>query len=354
MRVVVDADYLVYACGYAVERNRFDVSVQRPDGTTDEACLNTRDEAMAWLSDEPEGSVKQLDVLVDAEPLANALFLVNRTLTSVDQNLTQAGIEFDRLELYITGKGNFRDRIATIKGYKANRDPSRKPVHYRSIRRYLRNRYGAVEVNGYEADDAVAMIAAEEHFDPARLVIVSVDKDLLTIPGRHYNFKSKKFSIVTPDAALVNFYRQMVTGDTVDNIGGVYKSGPKAALAITAEMTEQGMYNKVLDLFIASMEKKGCPYGNMSAEAALLENARLLHLRRYPEEEWVPPSDRSSTGPSSSAGSGTGWTEKKSPTGTSPEPSLSLSRSPVAAVIAALGPSSGTPSTPQTSSSASG
>jgi hypothetical protein len=301
-RVVVDADYLVYAAGYAVEKTKYDVQVVRPDGTEAQVILDSAEDAKVWLSDEPEGTVHQIDKLVEAEPLDHALFLVNRTLGAVDTHLTEAGVEFEKMELFITGKGNFRDQIATIKGYKANRDPAAKPVHYKSIRRFLKNRWGAEEVHGYEADDAVAMIACENEYDPSRVVIVTVDKDLLTVPGAQYNFRTKKLVEVSKQEALVNFYRQLVVGDPVDNIGGAFKAGKKAAEAIKPEMSEWEMYVEALDLYAKGKGRKGCPYAHLSAQEALLENARLVHLLRAKNDVWQPPIPEAS----SKRGSGEG------------------------------------------------
>lgn len=294
MRVIVDADYLVYATGYAVEKTRYDITLVRPDGTEDETIVYTMDEAKAWLSEEPEGTVHQIDKVVEAEPLSHALFLVDRVLQTVDTNLAHEGIEFNRMELYLTGRGNFRDTLATIKPYKGNRDPNAKPYHYKSLRRYLQNKWGATVVDGYEADDEVAAILYAER---ENAVLVGIDKDLLTIPGRHYHFKSKTFRTVSETEARVNFYRQLITGDAVDNIGGAYKAGEKAAIANIAEtMNEAAMYRVTLEIYRKGLEYKGCPYAHLTAEAALLENARLLHLRRYVGDLWEPPT---STGPGS-------------------------------------------------------
>ena len=288
-RVVVDADYLVYSCGFAVEKTWYDVAVQRPDGSTDEAIFRTKDEAEAYLSFESLDSDRQLDRKIEAEPLANALFLVGRTLGAVDSALTERGIEFDRLELFLTGKGNFRDSLATIKGYKANRDPTHRPVHYKSIRRYLMNRWGATVVDGYEADDAVAMAAHEAGYDPDRIVIVTCDKDLLTVPGLQYNFQKKRFVVVTPQQACLNFYRQLIVGDPTDNIGGAFRAGANKAAALNENCSESEMYHYALGLYSKGKEYKGCPYANLSAEEALLENARLIHMKRHVGDVWLPP-----------------------------------------------------------------
>ena len=289
MRVIVDADYLVYSTGFAVEKTRYDITSEWPDGTVHTVVVDTKDEAVAWLISEPSGSKTQIDKLVEAEPVSHALFLVDRVLQTVDTNLSQAGIEFNRMELFLTGRGNFRDELATIREYKGNRDPDAKPYHYKSIRRYLVNKWGATVVDGIEADDKVAEIMSGSK----DVILVGIDKDLLTIPGRHYHFKTKTFRDVSEQEALVNFYRQCVTGDVVDNIGGAYKAGPAKAAGLNDAMSESEMYQYVLGLYARGREMKGCPYAHLSAEDALIENARLLHLRRHDGDLWYPPAERS-------------------------------------------------------------
>ncbi len=291
-RIVVDADYIVYAAGFAVETAKYDVASLRPDGSEASAILESRDEAEAWALEEPEGSEVVRDKLVEAEPLANALHLVNKTLHGIETALTKQGVEFGRLELFITGSGNFRDSLATIKGYKANRDPTHKPVHYKALRAFLQERWGAQKVEGIEADDAVAMAAHEAGYDPEKCIIVSVDKDLLTVPGGHYNFKTKVYRVVSPQEALWNFYVQLIKGDPTDNIGGAFKSGDKAAKVLPIDSSEEAMYRYALDLYKKGLGVNGCPYGNMAAEDALLENARLLHLKRHKADVWMPPGQR--------------------------------------------------------------
>lgn len=287
-RVIVDSDSLVYATGFSVERTRYDVTVQRPDGSEAEVICASKDEVEAFLSDEPEGTVHQIDKVVEAEPLNHATFLVDRMLNTIDTNLTQAGVEFERLELFLTGQGNFREELATIRPYKGNRDASAKPYHYKSIRRYMANKWGAKIVDGCEADDMVASIM----YWNKDAILVGIDKDLLTIPGRHYNFRKKVLFEVSKQEALVNFYRQLIVGDPVDNILGAYKAGPAKAEALAPEWTEVEMYEYTLGLYARGLEMKNCPYANLSAEAALLENARLLHLKRDEDDIWAPPRQR--------------------------------------------------------------
>lgn len=290
-RVLVDSDYFAYSIGATVQHTLYDCSALLPDGTTDETVAPTAIDRDAWMaSGFPDGTQFQVDRLIEAEPESHAIFLVKRVLSSIERRLEEAGVSYRNLELFLTGDGNFRDTLATIKPYKGNRDRASRPVHYQAIRRYLRRAWGAVTVDGYEADDALAMVASNYGYDPERVIICTVDKDLKTVPGRLYNYTTKTWATVSKQDALVNFYRQLLVGDTVDNIGGCWKVGEKGAeFHIVPTMTERDMYTMTLDLYRKSLAVKGCPYVEMGAEAALLENARLLHLLRFESDVWMPP-----------------------------------------------------------------
>lgn len=283
-RVIVDADVYAYSCGGATQRTIYDYVAVDGDEILEWGIAENKADVEAVRSSLPEGAELHVTDIVDAEPLEHALALCKRSLLGVEQAMDEAGVEFDRLELYLTGKGNFREEIATIKGYKANRKDNVRPVHYKGIRRYMRERWGATVVRGHEADDALAMLAHQHDYDD-RVVLVSQDKDLRTVPGLHYNPRKKAWSVVTEREALLNFYRQVVTGDQVDNIPGCFKAGPKAAdelLASVYDQNERTIAEAVHDMYKRSLTKKGCPY--TCPTTAMLENCRLLHMCRTIEE----------------------------------------------------------------------
>lgn len=173
---------------------------------------------------------------------------------------------------YLTGKGNFRNDLATIKVYKGQRPP--KPEHLPATRDQLIKHWGAEVVDGQEADDAIGIKATELKGD---CTIVSIDKDLLMIPATHFNFVKKEWTEVSPEQGIYAFYKQLLTGDTVDNIQGVPGIGPKKAeKAYEGCTTEKELYLKALEMYKGDAD-------------ALLENARLLWLRRYEGEMWEPP-----------------------------------------------------------------
>lgn len=199
---------------------------------------------------------------------------------------------------YLTGDGNFRHEVATIKEYKGNRKQPR-PFHYENMRNYLQFRYGAKVIHGMEADDALTV---EQCNRGDESVIVSRDKDLRMCPGWHYSYPVGAQEEHGPEyiselgylsdngkrgGGMMWFYAQCLTGDPTDNIQGLPKAGPKAAVKLLSECrTERQMYDAVLEAYRNVYEDK--------AEDVLLENARLLWMVRELDSEgnpvmWTPP-----------------------------------------------------------------
>lgn len=290
MRILFDADSMVYGCGFAAQKTIYDWVASDGDECV-EGVSGSREELAAAEAMLPEGwRMEAVVALAEAEPVENALALVKRQIFRISQKLDNDGYIYSAMELYITGKGNHRDEIAKVRPYKGNRVHMEKPVHYAAIRRYLVNRWDAAVVNGWEADDEVATEAASCDYDPGRVMIVSQDKDLRTVPGLLLNYRHNQYELINERQALANFYRQMVTGDVTDNVVGCYKSGEKVAERIVNEhMTPRQMYEAVLKEYEASLGRKGCPYADRTAEDVALEMGRLLHLSRFKGDIWSPP-----------------------------------------------------------------
>lgn len=113
---------------------------------------------------------------------------------------------------FLTGDGNFR--FAIYPEYKANRKDMEKPKHHGAIREYLCEEWNATVSDGCEADDLMGVA------QDATSIICSIDKDMLMIPGRHYNFVKKEFLDVNEWQGIRHFYYQIIMGDKVDNIPG--------------------------------------------------------------------------------------------------------------------------------------
>ena len=184
-------------------------------------------------------------------------------------------LDCEEHELFLTGKQNFRFDVAVTAPYKGNRKDKAKPKHLPLLREYLQVSWDASVSDGQEADDDIAIRATELGED---CIIASIDKDFLQVPGWHYNFVKKVKKHVTPEEGLRFFYKQILMGDSADNIKGIFRVGEKKATKMLAELkTEQQFYQ-------CCVEGLG--------EERVLENARLLWLRRYPNQMWEPPSEK--------------------------------------------------------------
>ena len=208
------------------------------------------------------------EYLAETDYLGHAL---GNAKTAVEHILDECFPERSWYRGFLTGKGNFRHKVATIKPYKGNRDPNHKPKYYKEIGEYLVHKYGAEVVEGQEADDMLGIVQWA-HPDKST-VICSIDKDLKMIPGYHYNPGRKEFFYQTIEDANLFFLWQMMVGDATDNIPGVAKVGPKTADKIIAECN--GDYRQIYDR-IKDMYAKQYP----DYPGAMDEVAELLWMRR--------------------------------------------------------------------------
>ena len=173
-------------------------------------------------------------------------------------------------EVFITGKGNFRYDIATSYPYKGNRKDTAKPTWLDHCRNYLEEFWGAVRSENEEADDLIAILG--EH-----AVIASVDKDFLQVPCVHYNTRRQDFTKVNEFEGIYFFYKQILMGDKADNIVGLNRVGPATADKILKDVEDEyEMYERVLKAYDGDADR-------------VLENGRLLWLRREVGEIWQPP-----------------------------------------------------------------
>ena len=178
-------------------------------------------------------------------------------------------------QVFLTGKGNFRFDIAKTAIYKGNRKDSAKPIHLPAIREHMCNKYSAIVSSEEEADDLIAIEATSYG---KNALVASIDKDMLQIPCYHYNLSKRLFSVVGEFQGLKFFYTQILTGDSADNIIGLYKCGPvKAKKLLLNCNTEIELWDACVDAYDGDKER-------------VIENARLLWLRREVGQIWEPPS----------------------------------------------------------------
>lgn len=269
MRLLIDGDSLVYRCGFAAEKTKYVVESlgdsQRYwvpfDNAGDAKAHAAKEGGVVWSRKE-------------YEPLDHCLATVKNALHKIG-----AAFGSNDLEIWLSpGVGNFRDQIATRAKYKGNRDGALKPKYYKDIIKYLVERHGAKYAVGMEADDALAIGLTG---NPTS-ICVSTDKDLLQVPGKHYNWVAKKTLVVNKKQAAFNLYTQVLAGDPTDNIPGIEGVGPDTAAKIL-----EGA-KTTLDLWLRTQDAYYEKYGNEGLLYAV-ETARLVYLKRSPEDEWKAP-----------------------------------------------------------------
>ena len=195
-----------------------------------------------------------------------------------------AGCDANKLTLTTCAReDNFRHHLWPT--YKENRKDGRRPVLHAALREWVLEEYAPVHKPNIEADDVLGILATKY---PGN-VIVSIDKDLDTVPGLHYNWRKPDLGVydVTPEEAAWNHLYQTLVGDSTDGFPGCRGIGPKRAVVVLNGQPlddGKGLWSCVVEAF----EKKG-----LSEEEALVQArcAYILQRDDYIDGEvqlWTP------------------------------------------------------------------
>lgn len=245
MIVLIDADPIVYRCGFAAEQTSWHLVYETFTGEVDEIEFSPTEDSSAgeqmraWLAFN-EGKITVLDKsrVIRPDPVSYAL---RATKVQIESIISECEAKFGpcKMLMWISAGKCYRDKIATVRPYKGNRDPTHKPYHYSAIRDYLCTQYSSFVARGIEADDAVSIYAHNLRATGGdSYVVATIDKDLDQIPGNHYNYMNKTFYAITEQESERWFVYQLLAGDITDNIVGVWKCGDKQATAILAGIPE--------------------------------------------------------------------------------------------------------------------
>lgn len=278
-RLFIDADVLVYEAAFAAQKTRYYYRTAK--GTEEFNCYadfkvyaanNTIDIKYAKAAGLLESQVELL-------PESAA-----RNIARMKLDAIKNACESNDVLMLLSGDGNYRDEIAKTKPYKGNRTQE-KPHHYMFTRAcYMQ--WGAEQVAGIEADDAIGISIVEN----PEGVICTIDKDLNGLPGLHYDWnKQLKYNVSDNDSHWY-FLRQMLIGDATDNIPGIPGMGEVKANAIMRETR----WASVGAMFAAVKDEyaKG-PFkfrdGSITAKPAdyIKEQGSLVWIQRQANERWA-------------------------------------------------------------------
>lgn len=196
--------------------------------------------------------------------------LFNRILQDVDASSYKA---------FLTGENNYR--YGYNPEYKIGRKDKEKPRWLQPVREHLVLQHQAAVSDGNEADDELSIHQCGS--EPSTTIICSIDKDLLCVPGKNYNFVTGQFRDQSPLEARHHFWFQMLMGDKADGIYGfdglARQTIPKKLQHLFEELfsyeKERDMFEFVRNLY--------------NDDKRLLMNGRCLWLQQREGQIWEFP-----------------------------------------------------------------
>ncbi|WP_285401054.1 phage exonuclease [Luteibacter sp. ME-Dv--P-043b] len=149
----------------------------------------------------------------------------------IDELLEKFGTRDFLLPLSVST--NFRKDI--LPTYKANRAGKARPALWYAVDGFLKELWPEKIITReyLEGDDILGILQTmpSPRLAPGKRIIVSIDKDMQTLPGRLYNPGKPDIGTRTISQHQADLYwmMQTLTGDTTDNYGGCPGIGPKRA-----------------------------------------------------------------------------------------------------------------------------
>lgn len=176
-------------------------------------------------------------------------------------------VEADKVILAFSDSENWRKGV--LPTYKANRANTRQPLIRAALKEWAQGEYECVSYPTLEGDDVLGILATKPQRKKVKdtYIICTIDKDLKTVPGCHYNINEDRLFEVTEEEADRYHLIQTLTGDATDNYSGCPGVGPVAAERI---LDKECSWAAV----VAAFEKKG-----FCEEEALVQ-ARVARICR--------------------------------------------------------------------------
>lgn len=218
-------------------------------GRASERKMRWEDGVWSWYADETEAS----------------LMLDNYVQKLKDR------FDTDHIIMTISSKSNFR--YSVFDDYKKTRSntESYEPLLKGFLRRRMLENWESFMWQDLEADDVMGVLMTDDNWkSDYRKVILTIDKDLDTIPGWHYNLNSEEEYYVSPEEADAMFYKQCLMGDRVDDIPGCPTYGEKTAEKALAKAEPGQEWETIVKCYNSK---------NLDEEYALTQ-ARLVRILR--------------------------------------------------------------------------
>jgi 5'-3' exonuclease len=199
-------------------------------------------------------------------------------------------VQADDYCIYFSDHREATFRADLYPAYKQNRTQP-KPKHYQALKDFLLEKYECKQEVGQEADDGMGIAQTED------TVICSIDKDMMQVPGHHFNFVKWTKHFITEEEGTLFFYKQLLIGDTVDNIKGVTGIGKGKAGKLLDPLlgeSEEVLFNRTRETYIDWLKKEWADqewgeFQEKQVDNIMLLNGRLLKIRTEENELWEIP-----------------------------------------------------------------
>jgi len=199
----------------------------------------------------------------------------------VERNVSRIAAKLEATEIVFAlscpKEQRFRPRIMPT--YKSNRVDARKPVAYGAAREWAKERFNVEEWPGCEGDDVLGVLATCGQYDEP--IMVSNDKDLMTIPGTLYRPMNREVVVSTETQANRFWLKQTLMGDRTDGYDGIPGIGPKSSEKILDQATQSLVEaeepvtpDNLWPFIVAAYAAKGL------GERIALQNAQMARILR--------------------------------------------------------------------------
>jgi hypothetical protein len=177
---VIDGDEIAFSIAAACETRTIKVTNKL---NHESSCFKHRTEMKKFLHglEVPDDFYTVEDVQV-ADDIANACHSVKVSIEGIKQ-----ACKADKVEVYLSGKDNFRDSLPLPTKYKSGRTDMIKPILLPDVRAYIVKKYNAKIVDGKEVDDVVCHRMWDGHKSGQKIIGCTYDKDALSNTGWLYN-----------------------------------------------------------------------------------------------------------------------------------------------------------------------
>ena len=198
---------------------------------------------------------------------------------------TPPGCDIGCVALSCSRENNYRRWY--YPAYKEHRNARPKPDCMGYALEILRDISPVVMTDYLEADDLIGIEKSA-----GKKVCVTIDKDLQQVPGYWWkpNLEEGEFpteiQYTTPEEADFWFHRQWLTGDSTDNVAGIWKLGPKKAEKLLLSTDPVNHTALCLSTYERKLNKDGEHYTFDDAVAM----GTAVRILRHNEEimGWLP------------------------------------------------------------------